>query len=78
MHTLSTCDPMDQATKKMKFLPISFQHENLLLILESVKKSAYVILQDKHVHHHLTVHYRKCSMNRKHSYSNDFLKTEYK
>jgi len=48
MHTLFTCDPMDQATKKMKFLPISFQHENLLLILESIKKSAYVLLQDKH------------------------------
>ena len=76
MHTLFTCDPMDQATKKMKFLPISFQHENLL-ILESVKKSAYVLQQDKHVHYHLTVHHRECSMYRTHPPPNEFLQTEY-
>jgi len=65
MHTLFTCDTMDQATKKMKFLPISFQHENLLLVLESIKKSAYVFLQAKHVHYHLTVHHGEYSMYNK-------------
>ena len=43
MPTIFTYDPKDHATKKLKFLIISFQHQNLLQILESVKKSAYVI-----------------------------------
>ena len=42
LPALFTYDPIDLATKKMKFLLISFQHENVLWILESVKKSAYV------------------------------------
>ena len=71
MPTLFIYDPMDLATKKLKFLLISFQHENVLLILESVKKSAYILLQGKHVHYHLTVHHGKCSMYRNHPFSNE-------
>ena len=62
MPTVFTCDPIDLATKKMKCLLISFHHENLLQILESVKKSTYMLLQGKHIHYHFTAHHGKCSM----------------
>ena len=43
MPALFTYDPIDLVTKKMNFLLISFQHENLLQILGSAKKSAYML-----------------------------------